>query len=347
MESMVLVGAGYWDGAPDGVATRGLYHLSPESGEWSSVTGGLPENVEVRGMAVRGSTLFAGTQFGPCRSTDVGRSWTLMALPGTERVVWSIMPVGEATLYVGTQGTSIYKSDDDGETWRLLSVPTPGGMVRMGFPTRVIRLAHDPANEQEIYAGLEVGGVVRSLDGGETWTDCSAHLIELSQQDHLRSRIGSDTDAEGMLDSHALVVSAARPGTVILANRMGLFRSADKGDHWSPIDIARYSELTYARDLKVSPHDPNTLLAAFSISADSLRGSLYRSQDLGESWTRFDHGVSIESTLMTIAASNETPDRVYCAARRGQVFGTEDGGESWREFPLPDGVQGIYALACA
>ncbi len=347
MENLVLVGAGYWDGAPDGVATRGLYNLSPDTGEWVSVTDGLPDKVEVRGIARRGSILYVGTQLGPCRSADGGQSWTLLELPGRERVVWSIMPVGAATLYVGTEGTSIYKSDDDGETWRLLSVPAPTGLVAMGFPTRVVRLAHDPANEQEIYAALEVGGVVRSLDGGETWTDCSAHLIELSRQDHLRSRIGSNTDTEGMLDSHALVVSAAQPGTVMLANRMGLFRSADKGDHWAPMDIGRFSELTYARDLKVSPHDPNTLFGAFSVSANSKRGSLYRSPDLGESWTRFDHDVLIESTLMIIAPSNETPDRVYCAARRGQVFGTEDGGASWREFPLPDGVQGVYALACA
>jgi photosystem II stability/assembly factor-like uncharacterized protein len=347
MESTILVGAGYWDGAPEGIATQGLFNLSPDTGDWVSVTDGLPENVEVRGLALRGSTIYAGTQIGPCRSTDGGKSWILQDLPGAERVVWSIMPVGASTLYVGAEGTSIYKSEDDGDTWRLLDVPAPTGLVRMGFPTRVVRLAHDPANPDEIYAGLEVGGVVRSFDGGESWTDCSAHLIELSHQDHLRSRIGSDTDAEGMLDSHALVVSAARPGTVLLANRMGLFRSDDKGDHWAPMDIGRFSELTYARDLKVSPHDPNTLFGAFSISANSLQGSLYRSGNLGESWTRFDHDVSIESTLMIIAASAETPDRVYCAARRGQVFGTEDGGANWREYPLPDGIQGVYALACA
>jgi photosystem II stability/assembly factor-like uncharacterized protein len=113
------------------------------------------------------------------------------------------------------------------------------------------------------------------------------------------------------------------------------------------MEIGRFSELTYARDVKVFPHDHRTLLGAFSIAAVSDAGSLYRSQDLGESWSRFDHGVSIESTLMIIAASATSADRVYCAARRGQVFGTEDGGASWQTYPLPSGVEGVYALACA
>ena len=89
-----------------------------------------------------------------------------------------------------------------------------------------------------------------------------------------------------------------------------------------------------------------TVYPKFSDSAGGVAGSLYRSADLGETWTRFDHDVSIESTLMTLAASAETPDRVYCAARRGQVFGTEDGGGTWRTLPLPDGVEGVYAIAC-
>ena len=47
---------------------------------------------------------------------------------------------------------------------------------------------------------------------------------------------------------------------------------------------------------------------------------------------------------MIIAASAQTPELVYCAARRGQVFGAEDGGKSWQTYALP--AEGIYALAC-
>ena len=72
---------------------------------------------------------------------------------------------------------------------------------------RVIRIAVDPNRPDDVYVALEVSGVIRSSDGGETFTDLSAPLIDLAKQPHLKSRIGSAIDAEGMLDSHAIVVS--------------------------------------------------------------------------------------------------------------------------------------------
>ena len=96
----------------------------------------------------------------------------------------------------------------------------------------------------------------------------------------------------------------------------------------------------------VSPHDHSVLLGAFSVAAVSDEGSLYRSTDLGESWQRFDHGVEMNSTLMTVAASATDASRVFCATRRGQVLGTADGGSTWSQSHLPEGVEGVYAIAC-
>jgi photosystem II stability/assembly factor-like uncharacterized protein len=291
--------------------------------------------------------VFVGTQAGPYRSTDAGDTWERMHFPGDEPVVWSfeIHPANARVMYVGTQDMAVYRSEDGGGHWRRLTVPTnPDGLCVMGFPTRMIRLAIDPTNPDELYAGVEVGGLVRSLDGGATWTDCNAPLLDLATQERYTQKHGHRRASEGMMDTHALAISAAQPGTVFLANRLGLFRSNDKGESWSDMEIGRFSPLTYARDVKVFPHDTQTLLGAFSIAAVSDAGSLYRSPDLGATWRRFDHDVSINSTLMIIAASTQTPERVYCAARRGQVFGTEDGGKSWQTYPLP--AEGVYALAC-
>ena len=216
-------------------------------------------------------------------------------------------------------------------------------MVKLGFPCRVIRLALDPSDPRQVYAAIEVGGVLRSGNGGDTWEGCNEGLLEFTSEPRLRSRIVSDTETGSEHDgSHALEVSPAKPGTVFLANRMGLFRSGDRGTHWQEVGIGRFSPLTYARDVKVSRHDPRTMYAALSVAAVSDEGSLYRSRDLGQTWQRFDHDVSMKSTLMIIAESPANPERVYCATRKGQVFGTEDGGKRWAEYQLPDGIEGVY-----
>jgi hypothetical protein len=352
MTKYVYVGAAPWIAASKGAHTGGLYRLDTDAGRWERLTGGLPEGVEARCVAVQpgaADIVYVGTQWGPYRSADAGKSWSQLRLPGKEQLVWSILlhPKDPKTIYVGTQGTTMYRSVDGGLSWTELTPPAPKGLVTMSFPCRVIRLALDPSEPRELYAGIEVGGVLRSRDGGDSWEGCNDGLLEFTKEPRLRSRIVSDTETEGMMDSHALVVSPAKPGMVFLANRMGLFRSGDRGTHWQEIGIGRFSPLTYARDVKVSRHDPRTMYAALSVAAVSDEGSLYRSRDLGETWQRFDHDVSMKSTLMIIAESPANPERVYCATRKGQVFGTEDGGKRWAEYQLPDGIEGVYGLAAA
>ena len=109
---------------------------------------------------------------------------------------------------------------------------------------------------------------------------------------------------------------------------------------------SRFSPLTYARDVKVFPHDTHTLLGAFSIAAVNDAGLLYRSPDLGATWTRFDHDVSIDSTLMIIAATPSRPSTCTVRPAGVRCSELEDGGRSWYACPLPAGVEGIYALSC-
>lgn len=328
----------------------GLFRQAVGNGHWEQLTKGLPDAIDVQAITVHPThpdLIYLGTRGGPYRSTDGGDRWERLGVPeGTE--VWSVLvhPGDPRVLYTGTSPVGVYRSDDGGETWRRLPNARQPDRIRMSFACRVMRLAADPARPAELYAALEVGGAMRSPDGGETWEDCSAGLVELAELPHLKSRIQSDSDTEGMLDGHALCVSAARPGTVFLAVRMGLFRSADRGASWRDMEIGRFSPLTYARDVRVSPQDSRVLYACLSPAARSEDGSLYRSPDLGETWTRFDRGVKADSTMMAVALHPRDAEQVYCVSRSGQVFGTRDGGRTWHEQRLPDGVTDVYTVAC-
>ncbi len=348
----VYAGVAQWSSTEDSDPLGGLFRQEVGASKWHHLSKGLPDKAEVRAIAIHPNnpqTVYVGTQHGPYRSLDSGEHWERLNIPDPGMVVWSIVfhPHNPQILYLGTAPTAVYRSDNGGESWRRLPLVETAGIVKMAFPTRIIRLAIDPSNPEEIYAGLEVGGVIRSLDGGETWSDCTQALVALAEQDHLKSRLGSDTETEGMMDSHALDVSAARPGTVFLATRMGLFCSPDRGESWREMEIWRYSPFSYARDVQVAPHDPNTLYAALSPAALSKAGSIYRSQDLGQTWQRFDHHVTPHRTMMAVALSRQDPQCVYGVNSIGQVFGTQNGGATWNEFPLPAGVRNAYALACS
>ncbi len=333
-------------------SVTGLFRLRLGEDRWERLGNGLPEDCEVQCVTVDPNdhaTVYAGTHDGLWRSTDRGGRWARIGPDDAPVQVWAVTvhPTRPRTLFAGTSPVGIWRSDDAGATWRFAPSSVMPDRMEMGqFVNRVMRIAVDPAHPDEIYAALEVCGVIRSLDGGETWTDCSADLLAKSKQEpRYESAILTASTSEGMLDAHALCVSPADPRAVLLAVRMGLFRSEDRAETWRDLDVGRFSPITYGRDIRVSPHDPRTLYACLSTSANGPTGSILRSRDLGRSWARIDHGHEVLSTMMAVAPHPRDPAMIFGAARKGQVFGTLDGGESWRETRLPEKAGMIYALA--
>lgn len=327
----------------------GIFRQTVGDGKWQQL--GLPDGAEVHAITLHPSdpdTVYVGSTKGIYRSTNRGDRFERLAVPGGDPDIWSILvhPKNPQRLYAGASPVGVYRSDDGGDHWKKLPDPGLPDRVIMAFACRVMRLDVDPNAPDDVYATMEANGAMRSRDAGESWEDCTADLIRFCEEPKYRSRIGSQTEIEGMLDGHALACSAAAPGTVFLANRMGLFKSADRGTTWEDMEIGRFSPLTYGRDIRTSPHDPRIMYAALSPAARSTDGSIYRSEDVGKTWKRFDHGVKADNTMMGVTQHPGDPRQVYGVSKSGQVFGTEDGGDSWTEHRLPNGVGDCYAIAC-
>ncbi len=345
-KSNVYAGVAGYVGRADQKGSVGVFTRPAETGRWEHVVTDQ-ETYTVNIHPTNPNVVFAGTANGVYRSTDRGKSFQRTNFPDQGRQIWSFLvdAVDRNLVYAGGSPISMYRSEDCGETWRAL--PDPGMPVRavMPFACRVMRLAQHPGKPGTIFAALEVGGVMRTTDGGESWTDCSTDLIRLAQSPHLKSKIVSDTYNEGMLDGHAIAISPADPDKVILAVRMGLFETADGGNTWQDMELGRFSPTTYGRDIKVSPQDGNTMYAALSVAAASKDGAIYRSTDKGESWKRFDK-VQVHGTIMSVALHHTDPNQVFIGARYdGEIYGTEDGGTTWDSLPLPAGVKDIYSVA--
>lgn len=345
--SNVFAGVAGYGSRPHETGSVGVFRRDAAGGEWQHVLTHL-ETHTVLVHPADPNLVFAGTVDGVWRSTDRGATFQRPRFPDAGHQIWSFLVDARdpKRIYAGGSPVAIYRSEDAGESWRKLPDPGIKDRAAAPFAVRVMRMVQHPTRPDEIYAALEVNGVIRSEDAGETWADCSKDLIRLSALPHLQSKIVTDTFAEGMLDGHAITISPADPDAVVIAVRMGLFRSVDQGKTWQDMEMKKFSPTTYGRDVKVAPQDPKTMYAALSVAAASRDGGLYRSQDAGKTWARFDK-VQVHGTIMSVALHHTDPKQVYIGARyQGEVFGTQDGGESWSAMPLPGQVKDIYAVAC-
>lgn len=328
--------------APNRPIKSGLYRMAVGDDRWELATRGLPEAPAIRSIASHPDhpeTVFAGTQHGPYRSTDHGEHWERVDIADHGLPVWSLAfdPRDSKVMYAGYENCEIFRSEDGGEHWRQLPVTVrfPDVTVAPGAnpAKRVLELAVNPTDSGEIYGALEVGGIIRSLDGGEHWENMSHGQY-----------VNDDT-----VDMHGVMVGRWRPGTVFAISRAGLFTSSDRGAHWvsAGLEPLNPKGQTYCRVIREVPGDPRTIWVAAGANFQSTEGALFRSTDGGSSWARVDMGVKPETTVFGLAFDERHPRRMFCATSVGEVFASEDGGESWTERHLPEGATQVYAMACA
>ena len=317
-----------------GAESSGLYRLSPGSDHWEELTNGLPENPIVPGVAIHPSNpeiIYAGTQDGPYPSADRGDHWERLDYPKLAPPVWTFLfrPRDPNVMYAGTAPGELYRSTNGGDSWEKLNFPLGSNEVSMAFPTRVIGLTADPSFPDEMYAALEVAGVLRSLDGGDTWDEIT----------------GSLAPSEDTLDLHGVQCTAASPHTVFITTRVGPFIGPDRGSEWLPINFGQFSEITYTRDLYAAPHDPNMLYVSIGAAARSKQGALFRSRDLFKTFERVDRNITPHSTMMAVRVNPRAPEHVFCVARDGEAFGSLDDGATWTSYQLPEKAREIRGLA--
>jgi hypothetical protein len=153
---------------------------------------------------VQAGVIWSGANDGPVYVTrDNGRTWknvTPKDMPPEGRIQnidASAHKAGRAYFagyrtLLGDFRPFIYKTEDFGETWTLLTTGTNG--IPADFPTRAIK--EDPEREGLLYAGTEYGMFV-SLDDGRTWQSFQRNLpvtpvtdIDVARGDVVLSTMG-------------------------------------------------------------------------------------------------------------------------------------------------------------
>jgi photosystem II stability/assembly factor-like uncharacterized protein len=317
--------------------SAGLYRSRNADGPWESLgpkLGREPHVFAIMADRRHVGRVTIGTDEGIWRSDDAGETWQRLPAPKPGLGVWSLArhPRHEDTIFAGYEPCAIHRSTDDGATWEELPVrvtfPTVADVV--DIPKRVISIAVDPSDPDQIYASLEVGGLLRSLDGGRTWTN----VID-----------GIYID-EGFVDVHSVVVHPRRPGQLTIATRFGTFRSDDRGAHWRDLKAPLMRPVgSYCRVLRHAPADPDTIYLGAANDFDGDRGALFITRDNGLTWQKAEPGVWLKTPIFGVAVDANNPANVFYTSKIGQLVHSRDGGRTWAVNPLPHGAGHVFALA--
>lgn len=277
--------------------------------------------------ANRGRVYVAAYESGLWRSDDAGTTWQgLKSYPEPYAHSVAVDPENEDLVYAGSEPAALHRSKDGGESWEECrafgAVPES---AQWGFhgnrKSHVRELRFAPGNRELLYAGIEVGGIVRSRDGGSTWEQLG----------------GTDPDI------HTIHVSDSRPETVYAATANGPYRSDDGGDTWTHINsgLAR----RYSVPVSVAPGDHRRVFASVSDNPGRRSGAhAYMSTDAGESWSQLDLGAD-DDMVIAYAWDHQDANRVYAGTDSGKLYVSPDAGDSW--LAIDAGLDSIAVGALA
>jgi len=195
---------------------------------------------------------------------------------------------------------SVVRSED-GENFERVYIAPLANIAVLGI--------EDDPFEERIYIGTAQGGLLESINQGESW-----RLVRWFP------------------GAISLLKINPEAGFIwVYTNENKLFRSIDKGESWAEFtsDLSKVSR--EATDIRILSFHPTSVLTVYLGTA----AGLIKSEDNGLSWFLVPTTVPPEFLpIQSLAVSVKDPDDIFLTAG-SQVHRSFDDGQTWSSIQLP------------
>ena len=161
----------------------GILTLEGGNGSWETTDSGLGDKFIEKLELTESGRLYTGLpRDGVYKSEGALDSWS-RTLEADVRGL-AVSPHDPSVVFAGTEPAGVFRSLDGGDSWEeLTEVKKVPSYSNWSFPAPPfvahVRTFSFVAGEPEtVFAGVEVGGVLRSLDGGDTWEEYGEGIYE-------------------------------------------------------------------------------------------------------------------------------------------------------------------------
>jgi photosystem II stability/assembly factor-like uncharacterized protein len=305
--------------------------------EWRNIgpANMMGRTTDIEGVPGNPNIVYVGTASGGIwKTTNGGITWKpifdeqpvasigdLALEPGNPDVIYA--GSGESNVRNSVSfGNGVYKSPDGGKTWWHLGLEDT---------EHISRIVINPKNPNIIYVGAlghafgpnKMRGVFMSIDGGKTWD-----RVLYTDEYHGVADLDINPKNPNIVYA-ALWLFERKPWTFVSGDEKGgVYRSVDGGRNWQKITKG-LPKLMGRIGIKVSPSNPEMVY----VIAESKEGTLYRSDDRGETFSLVSKNTRIVSrgfyyTDLRVDPADE--NRVYAVA--SLLMLSIDGGKNFKRM---------------